>query len=119
VVICRLHYEEQSLILLIIVVIKVPELFLRFPPLDNTAEAGDRKEYLHVPIAAVPIRVVVPRFADGLHPLYDGLNSLWLRRKVGNSHINDVGRDRYEFIEIGHDRINGVVNKDTGRTAVA
>jgi hypothetical protein len=93
VVVCRLHYEEQSLVLLIVVVIKVPKLFLRFPPLDNTAEAGDRKEHLYVPIAAMPIRVVVPRFANGLHPLYDALDDLWLGRKVGNSHINDVGRD--------------------------
>jgi len=79
--------------LFIIVVIKVPKLFLRFPPLDNTAKAGDRKEHLHVPIATMPIRVVVPRFANGLHPLYDGLDDLRLRRKVGNSHINNVSRD--------------------------
>jgi hypothetical protein len=63
--------------------------------------------------------VVVPHFANGLHPLYDGLDVLWLRRKAGNSHVNDVSRERYEFIEIVHDGINGVVNKDTGSTAVA
>jgi len=39
---------------------------------DNTTEAGNRKEHLHVPIAAMPIRVVVPHLANGLHPLYDG-----------------------------------------------
>ena len=105
--------------MLVIVVIKVPKLFLRFPPLNNTAEAGDRKEHLHIPVAAMPIRVIIPRFANGLHSLYDGFDALWLGRKLGDSHINDVGRDRYEFIEIIHDRINGVVNKDTGRTAVA
>src|SRR5258708_22204872 len=48
------------------------KLFLRFPPLDNAAETGDGKEHLHIPVAALPIRVIVPRFANGLHPLYDG-----------------------------------------------
>jgi hypothetical protein len=37
--------------------------------------------------------------------LYDGLDALWLRRKVGNSRIDDVSRDRYEFIEIVHDKL--------------
>jgi len=39
-------------------------------------------------------------------------------RELSDSHINDVGRDRYKLIEIIHDRIDGVVNKDTRRTAV-
>jgi len=119
VVICRLHYEKQRLILFVIVVIKVPKLLLRFPPLDNATEAGDCKEYLHIPVAAVPIWMVVPCFANHLYSLYDGLDALGLRRKLGNGHIYDVGRDRYELIEIVHERINGIVNKDAGRTAVA
>jgi hypothetical protein len=48
----------------------------------------------------MPIRVVTPRFANGfigLNPLYVGLDALWLRRKVGNSYINDVSCGRYEL----------------------
>lgn len=46
--------------------------FLCFPPLcplSNTAKGGDGKGHLDVPFAAMAIQVVVPRFADGLHPV--------------------------------------------------
>jgi hypothetical protein len=118
VVIDRLHHEEQCLVLLVIIVIKVPKLLLRFPPFDNTTEAGDCKEHLHIPVAAMPIWMVIPRFANRLHSLYDGFDALGLRRQLGDGHIIDFGRGRYELIEIVHDGIDGVVNKDTGRAAV-
>lgn len=114
----RLHYEEECFVLFVIIVIKIPKLFLRFPPFDYATEAGDCKEDLHIPVPAMPIWVVVPRFTDHLHSLYKGLDTLGLRCELGNSHINDVGRNGNEFIEVGHDRIDGIVNKDAGRTSI-
>jgi len=112
------HYEEERFVLFVVIVIKIPKLLLGFPPLDHATEAGDCEEDLYVPVPAMPIWVVIPRFTDHLHSLDKGLDTLGLRCELGDSHINDLGRNRNEFIEIGHDGIDGVVNKDAGRTAV-
>jgi hypothetical protein len=117
-VICRLHYEEQCLLLLVVIVVKVPKLLLRFPPFDNATEASDGKEYLHIPVAAMPVGVVIPCFANHLHSLYNGLDALGLRCELGNSHIDDVGCNRYELVEVVHDGVNGIVDEDARRTAI-
>ena len=69
---------------------------------------------LYIPVAAMPIWMVIPRFANYLHSLYDGFDALGLRRQLGDGHISDVGRDRNEFIKIVHDGIDRIVNKDAG-----
>ncbi|KAF8491796.1 hypothetical protein F5888DRAFT_1637347 [Russula emetica] len=54
---------------------------------DNTAEAGDRKEHLHVPIVAMPIQVVVLHLANGS----TGLSiRIWEERQL----LDEAGLER-------------------------
>ena len=37
---------------------------------------------------------------------------------VSDGHLRDVGGDAYEFVEGGHDRIDGVIDEDARGAAI-
>ncbi|KAJ2965501.1 hypothetical protein NUW54_g14099 [Trametes sanguinea] len=92
---------------------EVPKLLLGLPPLDDTAEAGDREEDLDIPVSAMPIRMLVPGLADVLHALDEGLAHLRVRGELVDGHVEHIGGNCDDLIESSHDRVHRVIHQDT------
>jgi hypothetical protein len=107
----RFCNKSEWFVLFIVVLIKVPKLFLGFPPLDDPTETGDGQQYLNVPISTVPIWMFVPSLANILHSLYQGFAYLGLGSELGESHLGHVGRNGNDIVEGSHNRIDWIIHE--------
>jgi hypothetical protein len=104
--------------LLVIIIVEIPELFLCLPPLHHPTEASDSEEHLNIPIATVPIRVVLPRLADVLDALNDGFTELGLGHELSDRHFGDIGRDCDDFVQSRHNGVDRIVHEYPGRPTI-
>lgn len=103
--------HEGLILFILVVVVEIPKLFLCLPPLDDPTEASDGEQDLDVPVPAVPIWMLVPRFSDVLNTLNKRLADLWLGCQLCGGHFCDIGSNANEVVQGGHDRINRVINE--------
>jgi hypothetical protein len=115
VLMCRLHDKyERFLLVILFLLVKIPELLLRFPPLDDAAETGDSQQDLDIPVTTMPVWMLVPSLADCLNTLHKLFTNLRLRSYLADGHVHNIRGHGYDIVQGGHDGIDGVVDKNTG-----
>lgn len=113
-----LGHEHQWLVLLVLVFVKVPKLLLGFPPFNHATETGHCKEYLHIPVPPMPVRMVVPGSTNVLDALHDSFHDLGLRSELSDSHVRYIGSHADDLVEGSHDGIDGIIDENPRRAVV-
>ena len=106
-----LHDKRERFLLLVVVVVEVPELLLSFPPFDNSRETGNSKKHLDVPVAPMPIRMLIPSSTDFLDSLDIRFTELRLSSKLLYRHVDKFGSHADNGIKSSHDHLGRIVDE--------
>ena len=103
--------KQKRLFLLIVVVVEIPELLLSFPPFDDSRETGNSKKHLDVPVAPMPIRMLIPSSTDFLDSLDIRFTELRLSSKLLYRHVDKFGSNADNGIKSSHNHLGRIVDE--------